>query len=404
MTAADGLRPAISDLETAARLAASFAAELRHRDVTAPTSAVAGFAQALLVLGKLERSSLYVAGRALFTGDPEDFATYDAAFARFFLDERPPPSAFPTPAAVPAESPIGEADGVAPGGLRYSPSERLSAADRSALEPADATEVARLVRALSSSPATVLTRRYRRSAGRTTRLDLRRSIGCSLRADGELIELHYRRRRRLARRVAVLCDVSGSMEPYVPAILRFAYALAQRRTRVEVFALGTRLTRLTRALSGRDPQVALAAAGAAIPDFSGGTRLGATLCEFNDRFGVRGAARSAIVVICSDGIDRGDPDLVAREMGRLSRVAHMVLWANPLKGSPGYAPLARGMAAALPYVDEFLAGDGPAAFEVMARWLSDEPSAAFGSRRTTAGRATPAAAAASAREGERQWN
>jgi uncharacterized protein with von Willebrand factor type A (vWA) domain len=153
------------------------------------------------------------------------------------------------------------------------------------------------------------------------------------------------------------------MEPYARALLRFLHVAVVGRGSVEAFALGTRLTRLTRELSSRDPDAALDAAAASVPDWSGGTRLGEGLRAFNDRWGVRGMARGAVVVIVSDGWDRGDPDVLGAEMARLARVAHRIVWVNPLKASPDYAPLARGMAAALPFVDDFVDGHSLTALE-----------------------------------------
>jgi len=164
----------------------------------------------------------------------------------------------------------------------------------------------------------------------------------------------------------LLVDVSGSMEPYARSLLRFLHVAVMGKGKVEAFALGTRLTRLTRELSRHDPDSALAAAAGAVPDWSGGTRLGQGLRAFNDRYGVRGMARGAIVVILSDGWDRGEPEELAEEMTRLHRVAHRVVWVNPLKATPGYAPLARGMAAALPYVDNFVEGHSLASLEALA--------------------------------------
>lgn len=166
--------------------------------------------------------------------------------------------------------------------------------------------------------------------------------------------------------MVLLCDVSGSMEPYTRAMLQFAHAATVARCKCESFALGTRVTRLTRALATHDPDVALASVAAAVPDWSGGTRLGAGLREFNDRWGVRGLGRGAVVVILSDGWDRGDPEILATEMARLSRVAWKIVWVNPLRASPGYEPLARGMAAALPFIDEFVDGHSLGAFETLA--------------------------------------
>jgi uncharacterized protein with von Willebrand factor type A (vWA) domain len=168
------------------------------------------------------------------------------------------------------------------------------------------------------------------------------------------------------RRLVLLLDVSGSMEPYARALVRFTHAAVVGRQRVEVFALGTRLTRITRELSSRDPDVALARAAQRVVDWSGGTRLGEGLRRFNDEWGVRGMARGSVVVILSDGWDRGSPELLAEQMERLHRVAFRVVWVNPLKVTPGYAPLARGMAAALPHVDEFVEGHSVAALEQLA--------------------------------------
>jgi uncharacterized protein with von Willebrand factor type A (vWA) domain len=139
---------------------------------------------------------------------------------------------------------------------------------------------------------------------------------------------------------------------------------------VEAFALGTRLTRLTRELAARDPDRAMTAAARAVADWSGGTRLGDALREFNERFGVRGSARGAVVVVLSDGLDRGDPGDVAAQMARLARVAHRIIWANPLKATPGYQPLARGMQAALPLVDEFVPAHSVHALADLGRLVS----------------------------------
>ena len=197
-------------------------------------------------------------------------------------------------------------------------------------------------------------------------LDLRRTVREALRTGGEPVRRRTRRPGTRERRVVLLVDVSGSMEPYARGLLRFANAAVLARRSVEVFTLGTRLTRLSRELATRDPDAALRRATAAVVDFSGGTRLGDTVREFNDRWGVRGLARGADVVILSDGWDRGEPEELAEQMARLHRVAHRVIWVNPLKASPGYAPLARGMAAALPHVDRFVEGHSVASLQELA--------------------------------------
>ena len=168
----------------------------------------------------------------------------------------------------------------------------------------------------------------------------------------------------------LICDVSGSMEPYSRALVRFLHAAVVGRGRIEAFALGTRLTRITRELSSRDPDAALARAARSVPDWSGGTRLGEGLRAFNDQWGVRGMARGSVVVVLSDGWDRGDPAVLAEQMQRLHRVAYRTVWVNPLKASPGYAPLAAGMAAALPYVDEFVEGHSLDSLQKLAEVIS----------------------------------
>jgi uncharacterized protein with von Willebrand factor type A (vWA) domain len=160
------------------------------------------------------------------------------------------------------------------------------------------------------------------------------------------------------------------MEPYARALVRFLHTVVVARGQVEAFALGTRLTRITRELSSRDPDVALAAAARQVVDWSGGTRLGAGLRTFNDEWGIRGLARGAVVVVISDGWERGGADLLAEQMARLARVAHRIVWVNPLKATPGYAPLAAGMAAALPYVDEFVEGHSLASLEELGEVIS----------------------------------
>jgi uncharacterized protein with von Willebrand factor type A (vWA) domain len=171
----------------------------------------------------------------------------------------------------------------------------------------------------------------------------------------------------------LLLDVSGSMSPYADVLLRFAHAAVRVAPRsTEVFTASTRLTRITRQLRLRDPEQALAAAGTAIPDWSGGTRLGECLRTFNDEWGTRGMARGAIVVVLSDGWDRGEPAVLSEQMERLQRVVHSLIWVNPLKVTPGYAPLARGMAAALPYVDHFVEGHSLAAMEQLATVIAGD--------------------------------
>ena len=198
------------------------------------------------------------------------------------------------------------------------------------------------------------------------RPDLRRTVRRALQAGGEPISRSFRQPGEQPRRLVLLLDVSGSMESYARALLRFVHAAVVARRRVEAFALGTRLTRLTRELSTRDPDAALDRAAGAVHDWSGGT-ASANRSVCSATCGACGAWRgAAVVVIMSDGWDRGEPAAMAESMARLSRVAYKLVWVNPLKATPGYAPLAQGMAAALPFLDEFVEGHSLASLEELA--------------------------------------
>jgi uncharacterized protein with von Willebrand factor type A (vWA) domain len=178
-----------------------------------------------------------------------------------------------------------------------------------------------------------------------------------LRGGGEPGALRYHHRRTKPRRLVLLLDVSGSMTPYADILLRFAHAAVRvAPTTTEAFTLGTRLTRITRQLRIRDAGLALRAAGAAVPDWSGGTLLGETLRAFLDRWGQRGTARRAVVIIASDGWERGDAALLGEQTARLARLAHAVIWVNPHKGKSGFAPETAGMVAVLPHIDALVAG------------------------------------------------
>lgn len=239
--------------------------------------------------------------------------------------------------------------------LRHRDVAELSAAERE--------QVRRLLAALALRGP--VRRTARRRPARRGETDPRRTVRAMLRNGGEPVRLRHRMRAERPRRVVLLVDVSGSMAPYADALLRFAHASA-RGGHTEVFTVGTRLTRVTRAMAHRDPDAAMAAVARAVPDWRGGTRLGELLKEFLDRWGRRGTARGAVVVLLSDGWERGDPEPLAEGMRRLHRLAHRVIWANPLKARPGYAPLAAGMAAALPSVDAFVEGHSLAALERLA--------------------------------------
>jgi uncharacterized protein with von Willebrand factor type A (vWA) domain len=210
-----------------------------------------------------------------------------------------------------------------------------------------------------------LSRRTRPTRRRHDVHDLRATVRASLRHGGELVERRYREPAEAPRRLVLICDVSGSMAPYARMLLQYLQACVAARARVEAFAFGTRLTRITRELAGRDPDRALARAAAAADDWSGGTRIGAALAELNRAHGRR-IGRGATVVVLSDGWDRGEPELLAAEMARLRRCAHRVVWLNPLAADPRYEPLTRGMRAALPHVDRLLPGNSLRSLEELA--------------------------------------
>jgi hypothetical protein len=224
-----------------------------------------------------------------------------------------------------------------------------------ALEPHELAQLYRLMSRLELATPRRRTRRYEK--GRLgERIDLRRTLRRSLRTGGDPVRLERRHRRLARRRLVLLCDISGSMEPYARAYLQFLTCAAGSGSKAEAFVFATRLTRLTRALASRNPERAIQRAAAAAPDWSSGTRIGDALREFNDRHGRRGMARGAVVVILSDGWERGDPMLVGREMERLARLAHRIVWVNPRVGADAFAVRAGGMVAALPYCDALVSG------------------------------------------------
>jgi hypothetical protein len=233
--------------------------------------------------------------------------------------------------------------------------ERLHRHDISALTDEERDEVNRLVELLR--PRLARRRSARRRAGGHERIDISRTVRQMLRDGGEPGQLRYARRREKPRRLVLLVDVSGSMAPYADVLLRFAHAAVRvAPSTTEVFTISTRLTRVTRPLQLREPELALRAAGAAVPDWSGGTRLGEALRAFLDRWGQRGTARRAVVVIASDGWERGDATLLGEQAARLARLAHRVVWINPHKGKAGFSPATAGMLAVLPHLDDLVAG------------------------------------------------
>lgn len=360
------------------RMVVGFARALRGAGLPVPVGSVVTFAEALGRVGIHRRSAVYWAGRATLVRRPEDIGVYDRVFASYWLDRaswaEPEPAGEPVTLALddlPDDDPAADAEDAGSEevqAVRWSAVELLRDRDFSTYTPAEWAEFQRLVERLRVTAERRRARRRRPDPRRRGHPDLRRTVRRALRTGGEPLDRAWRAPATRPRRLVLLVDVSGSMETYARALLRFAHAAVSARgpSRCEVFTLGTRLTRVTRQLGDRDPDAALGAAAGAVDDWSGGTRLGEALQEFNDRWGSRGTARGAVVVILSDGWDRGEPDALAEQMARLARVAHRVVWVNPLKASPGYAPLARGMAAALPHVDQFVEGHSLAALEHLA--------------------------------------
>ena len=349
------------------RIAVAFCQVLRGLGLRVPVSRVSLFIEALGQVGLEERDAVYWAGRSTLVSDPEEISDFNRAFAVFWEQRRSSNLEVKVPPVSVSVSTDGGEDNdelldeqMTSSGptiqVRYSALETLREKDFAECSDHEINELKRLIAGLRFTSTTRPSRRRLPSKHQTRNPDMRRMLRSALAMGGEPVHRKYLRQDRRPRRLVLLVDVSGSMEPYARALIRFAHATVVGRTRVEAFAIGTRLTRITRELSSRDPDAALQAAAGAVEDWSGGTRLGATLKEFNELWGLRGMARGAIVVLLSDGWDRGDPEVLGEQMERLHRVSYRQVWVNPLKHTPGYAPLARGMAAALPHTDEFIEG------------------------------------------------
>jgi uncharacterized protein with von Willebrand factor type A (vWA) domain len=390
-------------------LAAAFGRRLHEAGVPVTPERAARFAQALEVVRPESRRRLYWTARAALVSDATQIKAFDAVFLAVFgsrLDEPPPAaddartvparpdhrpaqarrrgaaeSTIPVPlASAAAARPPGDSDGdedarevAVP--VAASDEERLRSKRFDALEPG---ELARLYRLMSRLEVATPSRRTRRAERdrRGEHMDMRRTLRGSLRTAGDPIRLARRRRRVVRRRIVMLCDISGSMEPYARAYLQFLTCAAGAGRNAEAFVFATRLTRVTRALATRSPAQAIQRAAAAAPDWSSGTRIGDALRAFNDRHGRRGMARGAVVVIISDGWERGDPALVGREMERLARLAHRIVWVNPRVGARGFSPRAGGMAAALEHCDALVSGHSLDALDEVIDAIGAEPGSA----------------------------
>jgi len=270
-----------------------------------------------------------------------------------------------------AEDPGEEPEG-GEAGMRWSAVERLRELDFARYSATELTEAARLVERIARAAPRRCSRRLRTATDGPV-FDKRKTLRGAMRTDGYPIARSWRRSRLVPRKLVFLVDVSGSMQPYARAMIMFMQAAVRAGRRVEAFTFGTRLTRVTRELEGRNPDRALSAASRVVRDWAGGTRIGANLRALNDEWGRRGLTRGAVVVIVSDGWERGEIEEMVFEMQRLRRMTHTLVWVNPLSGEPGYEPLAQGMAAALPYIDRFLPGHNLNSLVTLAEVLESLP-------------------------------
>jgi uncharacterized protein with von Willebrand factor type A (vWA) domain len=359
-----------------------FTRALRSAGLAITHDRATSFLQAAAMVGADDPHATYRAGRATLCAGPDDLLRYGHVFEAWFGVREQLPRAMPRekPREISPPLPTGESgeqDGeVDPEVVHAAASdvEVLRHRDVAALKPDEKALLDAMIRALH--PRLPRRRAGRRTPWRRGEIDMHRTLRTTLRQMGEPGRVEHRRRGTTARRVVLLVDVSASMRPYADAILRLAHLVSTgsetaERSKVEVFTLGTRLTRITLPMRSADPERALVLAGEQVPDWSGGTRLGETLKVFLDRWGARGMARGAVVVVFSDGWERGDASELGEQMQRLQRLAHRVVWANPHRGKEGYEPVQQGIQAALPHCDDFVAGHSLQAFadvlEVVAR-------------------------------------
>ncbi|MEE2032026.1 vWA domain-containing protein, partial [Rhodococcus chondri] len=350
---------------------AGFARALAEAGLPVALDSTGTYVRALREIDASDPGQVYWAGRATLCRGPDDLPRYDLAFRSWFGGDLPTASRTQgqqqrtarVAALTPPDDSAGGSDEGAPRlQVAADDTEVLRHRDIAALTPAERAHLTELLTTLRPRPPR--RRAVRMQPSRRGPVDPRRTLRAMLAAGGEPVRPSRHRRATRPRRVVLLIDVSGSMSPYADALLRFAHVVTRANpSGTEVFSLGTRLTRLSRALRARDPEHALAAASHTVPDWAGGTRLGDTLRAFLDRWGRRGMARGAVVVIFSDGWERGDAALLAEQMAQLQRLAHAVLWVNPHAGVDGYQPIQSGISAALPHLNRLLAGHSLATLE-----------------------------------------
>jgi hypothetical protein len=356
----------------------TFGRVLREVGIEVGPGRVADALRGIAAVDLTRQEDVYFALRQTLVSRHDDLDLFDRAFNAWFLRAPvlPPVRTTESPlaqqeAADSLSEGLGEPDDEPGDPLEVGASghEVLRDKDFAEMTPDEYRRVKRLIAAIAGHRPLRASRR-RRSDPRGDRLDMRRLIRHSLRTGGDPVDRPYRARKDVPRKLVVLCDVSGSMDAYARALVLFLHAAVGSGPGVEAFAFGTRLSRLTPELGTRDPESALEKCTEAVTDWGSGTRIGASLKEFNDLYGKRALSRGAVVVIVSDGWERQDPELVGREMARLARAAYAVVWVNPLKGNPEYQPLAGGMRAALPYIDRFLPGHNLRSLEELAAVLA----------------------------------
>lgn len=345
-----------------------FARALRAAGVAVTADREQTYLRAVATVGLEDQAATYWAGRATLCSSPTDLGRYDQVYTAWFSGLRSGVKA-PRPQPVVMTSDLPSDDSAAAGtDPEDTEAIRAMASDTEILRHRDIAELsggerARLAAMFATLPAARPRRRaHRHSPARSGGLDARRTLRAELKNLGEPSRIHFRRRTTRPRRIVLLLDISGSMSSYADALLRLAHHISRGESPTEVFTLGTRVTQVTRALRNPDADRAIIAAGELIPDWSGGTRLADGLGVFLRRWGRRGMARGAVVVIASDGWERGDPEDLAVQLTRLRRLAHRIVWVNPHRGRAGYRPVQRGIVAALPFCDAFVAGHSLAAF------------------------------------------
>ncbi|WP_370249127.1 VWA domain-containing protein [Nocardioides sp.] len=373
--------PVLAALRPPEEVLLGFTRALRAAGVPVTADRAHTFLDAVARLDLGDRALVRIAGRAALCAGPEDLLRFEQVFAEYFdpRGELPRPRPAPPSPSRALES-LSEDDAGSGAQGRDDDVVRARASEVEVLRHRDvagmtAAEKARLESLFAGlRPRVPLRRTWRHEPWRRGDLDARRTLRGSLRRFGEPARLEHRHRTTRPRRVVLLLDVSGSMTPYADVLLRLAHVLTQAAVRqggtVETFSVGTRLTHLTRALRTRDAERALVAAGEAVPDWSGGTRLGETLAAFHDRWGRRGLGRGAVIVVFSDGWERGDAALLGEQVRRLRSVAHRLVWVNPHRGKDGYEPVQGGIVAVLPYVDDFVAGHTLATYEELIEVIS----------------------------------